>query len=142
MNKVTATVLGVALAITIGVIVLQPVVAAVDGSTGSVSEEENVTIQYDEYQDLAGYQIDAGNTTVENDAGTVLTEGTDYELATGNGSIKFLDTTDTTEGNVANVTYTYQASGTTTSLVLGFVPVMFGVLLFVGVSNGVQDMMP
>lgn len=45
--------------------------------------------------------------TVYNNSSVELTEGTDYEWNETDGAIKFLDTDSTSDGDPANITYTY-----------------------------------
>ena len=51
------------------------------------------------------------NEVVYNSSDTELTEGTDYEWNETDGTIKFLSTASTTDGNNANITYTYDYMG-------------------------------
>lgn len=141
MNGKAGLVLGIVLAVVIGMVVLSPVVSAVNDNTGTVSESENVTQDIGNFTDLGGYEIVSGSSVVTNEAGTTLTEGTDYEIGEQNGSIKFLSTTATTDGNLADVSYDYQATDGPATTVIGFVPVMFGLLLFVAAARGVQRQM-
>jgi hypothetical protein len=141
MNQAGKLVLGIALAVVLGIVFLQPVLTAVDTSTGTQTETENVTAEFGSYSDLAGYELVDGSVTVTNASGTTLTEGTDYELRLGQGSVKALDTASVSAGETLTVSYDYQATGSMTSTVIGFVPVMFGVLLLVVTSRGMQRRM-
>lgn len=141
-------VLAFALAAVIGVIFLQPVVGAVNDNTGSQDvTNETVTAQVGTYVDLGGYDIDENSETVYgyNDSSgsyEVASEGTDYEIAYGNGSIKALNGSSLIDdGEDVKVSYTYQASGTLATTVIGFIPVMLGTLVLVVVARGVEKEM-
>jgi len=118
---------------------MQPVVAAVTDNSGTVTESENVTADLGNYSDLGGYNVVSGSVVVEPaGGGTAYSQGSDYTVALENGSIKALSSGTISDGENLNVTYDYQATDSSTTTVLGFVPVMFGVLLFVVVSRGVM----
>jgi hypothetical protein len=139
MNGAAKLVLGVALAVTIGIIVLQPVVGAINDSTGVQTEVENVTADVGNYTDLAGYDLKSGTITVNSSGGTTTyAQGSDYEVALDNGSLLVLSSGTISDGETLNVSYDYQATDSTTTTVLGFIPVMFGTLLIVAAARGVQ----
>jgi hypothetical protein len=140
MDGKTGKVIAIVLAVVLGIVVMQPVVGAVNDNSGTVSEAENVTADLGNYSDLGGYDLVDGTVVVESSDGpATYSEGSDYEVALENGSIKALSSGTISDGETLNVTYDYQATDGATSTVLGFVPVMFGVLLFVAVSRGVMD---
>jgi hypothetical protein len=139
MDGQAAKILGIVLAVVLGMVVLTPVVSVVADNSGQVSETENVTANLGNYSGLGGYDLVDGSVTVESQGdGTVYSEGSDYELALENGSVKALSSGTIADGETLTVSYDYQATGSATETVLGFVPVMFGVLLFVVVSRGVM----
>jgi len=73
---------------------------------------ESIVVQYDIYQltDKAEsrYTLSFNNSSVAvfNESGAELTRGTDYEWNNTDGTIRFLNTTATTEGNNATIAYT------------------------------------
>lgn len=145
----TATVLvGVILAVVTGMIFMPAVVDAVDTSTGTQTvTNETVSAQYDEGVDLDGYQVESGTVTVYgyNDSSAsyeTATEGTDYEVKLEPGELKVLNgSTLIEDGEDVKVSYDYEASGATTTLVVGFVPLMIGVLLFTHVARKTDNML-
>ena len=73
---------------------------------------ESIVVEYDSYQyvDNATDEFTTGfnnTTTVYNTNGTELDRGTDYEWNNSDGTILFLNTSATTEGDSANITYDY-----------------------------------
>lgn len=139
LNGKSGKIIAIVLAVVLGIVVMQPVVGAVNDNTGTVTEAENVTADLGNYSDLGGYDVVSGSVVVESSDGTTTySQGSDYEVALENGSIKPLSSGTITDGETLNVTYDYQATDSSTTTVLGFVPVMFGVLLFVVVSRGVM----
>jgi len=143
MRGKAGLVIGIVLAVTIGIVVMQPVVGAVNDNSGTVSvNNETASLPHGEWVDLAGYDLVDGSVNVESlDGTTTFSEGSDYELALENGSIKALSSGTITDGQTVNVTYQYQATSGPATTVIGFIPVMFGLLLFVGASKGVMDQM-
>jgi hypothetical protein len=139
MDGQAAKILGIVLAVVLGMVVLTPVVSVVADNSGQVSENENITADLGNYSGLGGYDLVDGTVVVTSDDGTTTySEGSDYEVALDNGSIKALSGGTITDGEKLDVSYDYNATGSATETVLGFVPVMFGVLLFVVVSRGVM----
>ncbi|QGX95925.1 hypothetical protein EI982_14590 [Haloplanus rallus] len=130
----------------IGVIMLTPVVTAVNANTGTVSvTDETVTAQTDERVDLRGYDIDPASVTVEayNDSSGSWEMTTEYTLYDQPGEIQF-DVQNSTlidDGEEVRVTYDYQATGELTALVAGFIPVGVGLFIFVGIARRVETMM-
>jgi len=145
MASSATKIIAIALAIAIGIIVLQPVVSAANNNTGVQSvANEQITADLGNHSDLGGYNVDNSTVTVTNSAGTttyVNGPGGDYTVATGNGSIKALSTGTISDGQTLNVSYDYQATGGLTETVIGFVPVMFGVLMMVAASRAIERRM-
>lgn len=111
-------------------------------TTTAVTETDQVTIQYDgtvspqpDQRALLYYD----NETVTADGGSVtLTEGTDYEWDTDDGSLRFFNTANTTEGETGNITYSYGTGRESTGVVasvLGSLGQWLG-LLFLMVAVG------
>lgn len=141
-------VIALSLAAVVGMVLFVPLVDVVNGSTGDQTiTNETVTAQSGEYVDLEGYSIEDGSETVYgfNDTSgsyEVASEGADYELALENGSLKALSGSSLIDdGEDVKVTYTYESTGSTTTLVSGFLPVMVAVLVFARLATGAQDMM-
>lgn len=90
---------------------------------GAIPATEQVTVTNETVtQDVGNYTAvsaagDEGvkgfldDEVVYNSSDVQLTEGTDYEWNETDGTIKFLSTTDTTDGANANITYTYDYMG-------------------------------
>ncbi|MFB6200392.1 MAG: hypothetical protein ABEI98_00070 [Halorhabdus sp.] len=120
---------------------LQPVMTAAQSNTGQQSvTNETVTANYGKYVELDGYDIDTNSETVwgYNDTSgnyEQAVKGTDYEINYDGGELKVLNgSTLIEDGEDVKVSYDYQASGQTTALVAGFVPIMLVLLLFVAVA--------
>jgi hypothetical protein len=143
MASSATKIIAIALAIAIGIIVLQPVVLAANDNTGVQSvANDQITADLGNYSDLGGYDVDKSTVVVEDAGGTTTySQGSDYEVATGNGSIKALSSGTISDGQTLNVSYDYQATGGLTETVIGFVPVMFGVLMMVAASRAIERRM-
>lgn len=137
------------IALTIGAVMLVPVVDIVDSNNGEVDvENETVTTNasYTETYDLQGFNIVNGSETVERyDSGTdswnTLSAGTDYELNETNGSVEFLSGGNVSEGDEVRASYTYEATTGTVSTVVGLIPLFLALLLLVPLATKVQDRM-
>jgi hypothetical protein len=70
----------------------------------SVTQDVGNWTEVVRHDDVVGY---LDNETVYNEVDNELTEGTDYEWDTTNGSIYWYDTGDTTDGAEATVIYSY-----------------------------------
>jgi hypothetical protein len=120
-------VVGAAVILIIGVFVFSSIVATSPTVTDTVTNE-SITVNHGEYVavDNASVATDfSQNVTVYNSSGSELTEGTDYEWAATNGSVKFLAAGSTTDGNTANITYTYTAHTENVRTVTGTVSSAF-----------------
>ncbi len=111
-----------------------------DTTKTATANTEAVTVDYSEnttvdnadtatsFYDNETIQTDGGNTTLE--------DGIDYEWNTTTGEIQWLNTTATTDGDTATITYTYQYHGQTTSNIAALLQpwgTILGVFLFVTV---------
>lgn len=76
-------------------------------------DNESLTVNYS----AAGVSVDETppdglgydeTVTVRNDSGEVLLNGTDYEWRPFNGSVRFVNTSNTTDDSSATITYRYQ----------------------------------
>jgi hypothetical protein len=106
---------------------------------------ESMTVEYGEYKPVDPaeshrLQSAADNETV-NVSGTTLAEGTDYEWNASDGTIIFFDTSATSPGQTAEISYTYQGTTKTAArwgqpifAIIGVLPVfaLVGAFLFVG----------
>lgn len=119
--------------------------AATDSNVRPVNETatETVTVEYGAANDTALPPRDAyaflDNETVTNASGDQLVEGADYEWFTGNGTVRFFNTSATSSGESATVDYTYQRarSGEGRYVVdqLANLDPLVGLLLFVAVGG-------
>lgn len=132
------------IAAVIGVIFLGPVSQAANENTGTQNvTNETVAADYGNVVDLGGYNIDENSETVYgyNDTSgsyEVATSGTDYNMSYQSGGIEVLSSSSLIEdGEDIKVSYTWQASNSFTTTVVGFIPVMLGVLIFAKLANGV-----
>jgi len=139
----TRKIVALAMVVVLGMVALTPVVSAINDNTGKVSVS-NDTVQADHgnWTDLEGFDLDKSTLSVEDTSGTTTySEGSDYEVAVANGSIKALSSGTISDGETLNATYDYQATAGSTTTLLGFIPVMVGLLMFVAVANGVRSEM-
>jgi hypothetical protein len=131
----------IGLVIVLGVVFLQPVVAVINDNTGVQSVgNESVTADLGNFTELNGYSLVNGSVEVTDDSGTTIySEGTDYEVDYEAGKLKALTGGSISDGESLLVDYDYEATESGTTTVLGFVPVMFGVLLLVASARGIQS---
>jgi len=99
--------------ITIAIIalVVNSILGASAFDTETTVENESVTVDYNNLVSVSEGSDYLDDEVVYAQDGSELTEGTDYEWYTGNGSIEFFNTTATTSGNTAEITYTYTHGG-------------------------------
>lgn len=147
-TRTAQVVLALAIFATVGVIMIGPVVGVVNQNTGDTSiTNETVTADYNETADLQGYNIDPATETVYglNDTSgqyEVASEPGDYTLLEDPGELEFnSSSTLIQEGEQVKVSYTYQASDDLTTLVIGFVPLAIGLLIFVVVAQRAGSML-
>ena len=95
---------------------------------------ETVVVEYD--TDLrvrqAGAQAMLDGETVRNAGGDELTEGVDYEYDTDAGTVRFLNTTNTSAGAPARVSYDYVGRPASTRAVMGIMPTLATGLAYLG----------
>lgn len=146
VNNPAKLVVAVVVALVVGMLFLQPVITAAESNTGAQTvTNESVTADTGAYVALDGYNIDESSETVwgyNDSSGSYeqAVKGTDYAIDYDGGDLKALNGSGLIQdGENLKVSYDYQASGQTTSLVAGFVPVMFVLLLFVTVAMRVTD---
>lgn len=136
-------ILALALAVTVSLVVLAPVVTSIDNSTGTQSvDNESFTADFGNFSDVSGYNIDSSTVEVYDDSGQVSSDN--FTVESGSGEIQLFSnaTNDgVTDGETVDATYEYQATEGVTTTVIGFVPVMLGVLVMVALSRKITEMM-
>lgn len=91
--------------------------ASLDDADRTVTREDSLVVDYD-----ATYQLETRGSFVSITAevdGTALQRGTDYTFDESAGELSFADTTATTEGDVATVSWTYQGRSEAASTTRG-----------------------
>ncbi len=130
----------------VGLILLSPVSSTITNNTGTqVVTNESHAVDFDESIDLRGYNIDPGSETVygynDSSGSYEVASASDYSLNDETGT---LDVNSSSalfdEGEDVSVSYDYQASDDLTTLVVGFIPVGMGVLIFFGITSAVERM--
>lgn len=127
----------VVVAVTIAVTIIGPFASVIGGSTGIVSNSQDVTASVGEYQGFEGYNVESGNFTATDSGGTTLTEGTDYELNATDGTVKFLSAGSVTSGDEVTLAYSYEATSGTTTTITDLLPLFLGLLVLVPIANEV-----
>lgn len=148
MPRTASTVLALAVFVTVGVVLLGPAAGVVNDNTGvQTVENETVYADYDDPVDLRGYSVQPDSETVwgYNDTAASYEQATspdDYTVNDNAGTIEFNSSSTLIDsGEEVKVSYDYEAAGSIASLILGFVPLAIGLLLFVGVANRVTGML-
>ena len=131
----------------VGVIMLSPVNTTVQNNTGVQSVvNETHAVDFNETLDLRGYDIDPGSETVygynQTSGSYEVVPASDYTLADSTGELD-LDRSSTLfdEGEQAKISYDYEASDDLTTLVVGFIPLGVGILVFMGIATHVEGML-
>lgn len=136
--------MGVMVAVLIGATLFSPLATSVNDNTGAVTvTNETATATVGTYESLDGYDIDDSTDVVyydNNSDGTfeTATQGTDYELATDNGSIKVLSGGAIDDGAPIKTTYEYRATDDSTTTIAGLVPLLAALLLLVVLANSIM----
>jgi len=148
MRSATAWELAVVL---VGIVLLLTMAGGAygDATVQETVDNQSVTVNYSTDSQLdATDVVEYGDASVFNASGDALTEGSDYEYNSTNGSVDWLNTTATASGDTATVTFNYtthqeEARLVATlfrpvSAVLGFLPWLLGVgaVLYFGVRSG------
>jgi len=146
----SATVFELAVAV-VGVVLFLSMAggAYADATVSKTIDNQSVTVDYTNDSQLdATDVVEYGNATVFNASGAELTEGTDYNYDQANGTIDWINTTATTGGSTATVTFEYvthqeEARLVATiveplSAVMGLLPWLVGVgaVLYYGIRSG------
>lgn len=133
------------IAATIAVTLLNPVVGAVQDNTGTQDVDNESITASTEYQDLEGYNVDSGETVewYNSSSGSyeVISEGSDYEIDRDSGQVKINSSGVASEGDDLRVTYSYTASSSTVTTVVGLAPLFMGLLVLGILAARVQGMM-
>lgn len=114
--------------------------AANDNTEIRTVENESVTVNYSEPSQVDPALEPLGfepNATVFNSSGAELVNGTDYEWRPTNGTIAWFNTTSTTDGESASVTYEYHARSQRTRDINGVMFVLGKALPFLVIIAGV-----
>lgn len=140
-------IVAVMIAVTLAVVLLAPIVTAVNDNSGTVdATNESVTVELDEYQDLNGYNVEDGSETVQwynstSDSYDTLSEGSDYEVRNGPGELNVTSSSPASSGDEVLVSYSYQATSGSTTLVVGLISTLVGVLIIGVLGLEIQGMM-
>lgn len=141
MKKILGVMFGVVVAMTL----FLPVSNAVSAHSGTANvTNETVSAEVGTYQDLTGYDIDNSTVTVwwyNSSSGSYeqLSDGSDYELAVENGSIKPLSSGDVSDSDELKVSYEYQQTDGSTTTVITLIPLLLGVLVIGKMSMVIQE---
>lgn len=128
-------IVAVVIALAIGATLFVPMNTAVTETSGTQDvTNESVTASLDSYVELDGYNIDQNSETVRwfnstSDSYETLSEGTDYEIRYQSGELSVSSSSPVSDGDEVLVSYAYQPTDGTTSLVLEMLPVLVAVLL-------------
>ena len=146
-NNIARFALAVSVAIIVMMIGLSIADDAIGQSTGTQTvTNETATALYNESVDLDGYDLVSGTVTVYgfNDTSSsyeVATAGTDYSVNLGPGTIEAnSSSTLIQDGETVKASYDYVAADALTTFIVGFIPVMMGVLAFVAVAGPITRM--
>lgn len=123
--------------------------AYADATVNKSIDNQTVTVDYTNDSQLDAVDVvEYRNATVFNSSGDELTEGTDYNYSKQNGSVDWINTTATTEGSTATVSFDYATHQEEARLVasiveplsavMGLLPWLVGVgaVLYYGVRSG------
>ncbi|WP_423745103.1 hypothetical protein V5735_03495 (plasmid) [Haladaptatus sp. SPP-AMP-3] len=130
----------------VGLILLSPVNSTVTNNTGSQAVvNETHAVGFNESIDLRGYNIDPASETVfgynDTSGSYEVAPASDYTLTDGSGTLDLKSSSTLfDEGEDVKVSYDYQASDDLTTLVVGYIPVGMGILIFFGISRAVGGM--
>lgn len=148
VNRTATMVIGLTVFVAVGVILLGPAAGVVNDHTGTQTvTNETVTAAQNQSVDLQGYNVASGSVTVYglNDTSgkyEVATSPEDYSVHRGPGTVSFNSSSSLIQsGESVKVSYQYQATDGVTSLVLGFLPLGLGLVIFTVVASKVQEVM-
>lgn len=140
-------VLSLAVFAAVGVIMLSPISTTVSSNTGMQSvANETHAVDFNQTIDLRGYDVDPGSETVygynQTSGNYEVAPASDYTLTESSGELD-LNSSSTLfdEGEDVKVSYDYRASDALTTLVVGFIPLGVGLLIFMGIASRVEGML-
>lgn len=117
-----------------------PLVDTVNSETGTQAvTNESVTAEVGTYVDLENNDLVSSSVTVYNSTDAEMTEGTDYEVAYDNGSVKALSGGSITDGNTITVSYDYEATSDMVATIAGLIPLLILVSVLAFVAAAVRD---
>jgi hypothetical protein len=101
----------IALIIILGVGAVAFAPAYVDGADRQSVTNESITVDYATPQSVSESGLEYDDTvTVYNSSGAQLDAGTDYEWNATSGNVTFQNTSATTDGETASISYQYRAA--------------------------------
>ena len=132
------------IALTIAMTMFNPIAGAVTSSSGVQSvTNETVVAEHGNWSELEGYDVEDGSVTVYEPNGSdsyeTATEGTDYEVDYSAGAIEALSSGSIGDGDELKVTYDYAATDSTTTTILGLIPMFLGLLVLGVMAAKIQD---
>lgn len=140
-------ILGVLVAVVFAVVLFAPISNAVAANSGTADvTNETLSAQVGTYQDLDHYDVNQGTVTVywyNSTSGSyeTLTNGTDYEIAYSNGSVKTLSGGDVSDGDDLKVSYEWQQTDPMTTTIITLVPLLLLVMIIVVMSRAIEEKM-
>lgn len=94
------------LILVLGFLVAVGPAALADGATPTAVEDESLTVDYDTESNVSESGLEYGsNVTVQNSTGATLQDGTDYEWDATAGNVTWINTSATSEGELATIDY-------------------------------------
>lgn len=141
----TNQIAGFALAISVAVVVMMLGLSVADQAIGQSTgiqsvDNESVTAVYDEEVELDAYDIQSGTVEVYNASGD-LVPASEYTINEGPATINVSSSsTSIADGETIGVTFDYEAADSLTTFIVGFIPVLMGVLAFVAVARPITQM--
>lgn len=142
MPRNTSKIVTLVIAVTIAVVLIAPLSSIITGATGQQTVTDETVTADSTYQDLRGYDIEQGSVTVTDTSGnSVNSTYYDVRYDTGEISINGSASTTLTSGEQAEVTYDYQATDSTTTVVAGIVPVLALLFVLVKLTDPLSGMM-
>lgn len=136
-SKIVLVLIGVTIAGTLFV----PFQTSVNTSTGTQTvTNESVTVDIGNYSDLDGYHVDASSVTVYNSSGATV-PSSDYDVKERPGQIRFNSSTYYSDGDTNQVTYDYEATSGSTTIIAGLIPLFVALLILGILASKVQELM-
>lgn len=134
-------VISVAITLVVVAALFGPFVSAVSDNTGTQSvTNETVTASTGDYVNLDGFDIEGTSVVVYNASDDVMTEGTDYEVNTDNGSVLALSGGDIGDGTDIKVSYDYAQTSDVATTVADLIPLILLVVVLGTVAFAVKNL--